>query len=159
MRKTALPALLVLCLLLSACAAPASPAAQPLPLADIYTKMGEQVQLPPMVTVGADLALDFYGIDLAKTRQAVLKMASDSLLADEVLLIEAVDEAAAKEIENLLQGRIQAKAKEAEGYSPKQHDIIKKGHVVREGLQLALIVSPDADALLKLYKSLLKPGS
>lgn len=160
MRKPALACLLVaLCLLLSACGAPAAPAAQALPLADIYQKMVEQVKLPPMVTVGAELALDLYGIDLAKTTQAVLKMSSDSLLADEVVLMEAVDEAAARQIEDLLKGRMQVKAREAEGYSPKQLSIIQQGHVLRDGLKLALIVSPDAEALLQLYKRLSKAGS
>ena len=47
---------------------------------------------------------------------------------------------------------MQAKAEEAQTYSPQQYAIIKQGHLLSSGLELALIVSPDAPKLVQIYQ-------
>jgi len=146
-----LVSLLAIALLLGGCGGRPAPG-QPVSLTDVYRQMEEQVGLPLMLEMTPELALDFYGIDTARCAQWVLRLAQDSLTADEVLLIEARDAAAAEEIHGYLQGRMEAKAAEAITYSPEQYAIIRRGHLLRDGLYLALIVSPDAEALLKVYR-------
>lgn len=132
--------------------------AAPVDLMKTYQQIEAAVNLPPMLAVDSELAMEFYGIDTAGCAQWSLHLAEDSLIADEILLLEAKDKAGADAIEKLLKSRMDAKAAEAITYSPEQYAIIQKGHLLRQGLHLALIVSPDADAILSVYQAAFQPG-
>lgn len=146
--KRPLVGLLAALLLLAGCAAPA----QPRDLQMVYTAMEKAAVLPAMVVVPEGLVPDFYGIEPGWYEQALFMVSADSLLADEVVLIRARDQAAAKDILGMLEARMQAKAEEAQTYSPKQYAIIKQGQLLSSGLELALIVSPDAPKLVQIYQ-------
>ena len=154
MNKRWLALLLLLLMALSACAAPAAPARPDAPrdLASVYQKMEESGALPPMVSVPLSMVPDFYGIEEEMLSDSLFKVSSDSLLADEVVLIRARDEAAAMAILALLNERMATKADEAKDYSPEQYAIIGKGQVLSQGLELALLVSPQVEKLLSLYQ-------
>jgi hypothetical protein len=107
---------------------------------------------PPMVNVPEELVLDFYGIEPSWYEEAVFLVARDCLLADEIVLLRARDEETAAEVQSLLDARMSAKADEARSYSPEQYAIIKKGKVLAQGKDLALLVSPDIDNLMALYQ-------
>lgn len=158
MKKTLAAALLLAALLLLSGCGQQAPAPKPLSLEAAYARMAQAVTLPPMLEVDGEMALDFYGIEPGWCVQAVMMLAEDSLIADEILLLEARDQATADAMAALLKNRMDAKAAEAITYSPEQYAIIQRGHLVREGLHLALIVSPDADALLEAYRAAVFPG-
>ncbi len=138
-------------LMLTGCAAPSKAPETARPLA-LYEMMEKAGVLPEMTAVPEGMRLDFYGIDPAWYEEAVFMVSADSLLADEVVLIRARDEAAAQRILPLLEGRMQAKAEEAENYSPQQYAIIKEGQILSQGRDLALIVSPQVTQLVQLYQ-------
>ncbi len=140
--------LAVLCLVLAGCAGPEKTNRA---LQDIYAEMEKTQVLPPMIQVDKDLALDFYGIDVSECTEYVMQMSSDSMLADEVILLRAKDQKTADELKALLDSRMEDKAAEAKGYSPEQYAIIQKGKVLQNGNDLALIVSPDVDKLTEIY--------
>lgn len=122
------------------------------PLSEIYAEMEQSGVLPRMLRIDGDLAMDFYGIELADCTEAVLMVSSDSMLADEVVLLRAKDQATADACKVLLDERMAYKAAEAEGYSPEQFAIIKQGKVLQSGTDLALIVSLEVEKLLDIYK-------
>ncbi len=126
-------------------------------LDDIYQEMEKTSVLPPMITVDADLALDFYGIAKSDYTEALMKIAEDSLLADEVLLFRARDQITAEKIARLLADRLAAKGEEAKGYSPEQFAIIQKGALIQNDLAIALIVSPKVDRLTAIYHQYVAP--
>ncbi len=138
---------LALCLLLSGCA----PQAKQPKAADVYAAIQAANLLPDMVAVPEGSLLDFYGIDSAWYQDAVFMLAADSLRADEVIILRAKETAAAAQIEKMLGERMAAKAEEALGYSPEQHAIILRGKLIREGLNLALLVSPQIEQLQAVY--------
>lgn len=150
-KKWLLASLLLLCLLLcTGCAG--KEAADTRSLSQIWDAMEKAGVLPPMILVDGELALDLYGIDVETCSEAVLMVSTDSRLADEVILLRAKDDAAAKTLKQLLDTRMTDKANEAEGYSPEQFSIIKKGKVLQSGTALALIVSPAAEQLVSIYQ-------
>ena len=71
---------------------------QDLQMADVYDKLSAAAQIPEMLQLQESMMLDYCGIDAAKTKQAVVMICADSLRTDEIWLLEAVDEAAAKEL-------------------------------------------------------------
>jgi len=149
MKRLLFPALiLALALLLSGCAGPQNSRS----LKDTYDAIRQAEVLPEMVAVPEDMVRDFYGIDPAWYEEAVFQVASDSLLADEVVLIRAREEADADRILMMLKERLSAKAEEAKTYSPQQYAIINRGQILAEGRELALLVTPQADVLLAIYK-------
>lgn len=144
-------AMLALCLiaLLTGCAAKPEPRS----LQDIWQTMLKADVLPDMATVPEGMVLDFFGIEPDWYEEAVFMVARDSLLADEVVLIRARDDAAAKQIHQMLESRMEAKAAEARTYSPVQYAVISMGQVLIKGRELALLVCPEADTLLAIYQS------
>lgn len=183
MKKTILCLILALCFLLSACASvpvtdepvaeqpsdaavqtPAENAPEQVPSEPaatveapvfkyLYDEMLAAEVLPEMMEFPESMVLDFYGIEEADYDQAIFYQSYDSMLADEVVLISAVDDAAASRVEEMLNARLEAKAEEAKGYSPEQFAIIEKCSVVREGEFVALIVSPEKDTLVEIFKN------
>lgn len=117
----------------------------------LYQKMLDAEILPEMMEFPESMVLDFYGIDPADYTEAVFYQSFDSMLADEVVLVNAVDDAAADRVEEMLNVRLEAKAEEAKGYSPEQFAIIEKCSVIRDGMNVIMIVSPKKDVLVEIF--------
>ncbi len=109
--------------------------------------------LPKMTKLDENRMLDFCGIKIADCVQAEVYVCSDGLRADEIWLIEAKDTAALDAIEKLANNRLQRKGEESVTYSPQQYEVVQKAQIIRSGNNLALIVSPDVDALAQLYRA------
>ena len=95
--------------------------------------------------------LNFCGIKAEQCKQVVVAVCSDGLRADEVWLIEAADEAALEALKGLADGRLTRKGEESITYSPEQYEVVKKAEVITAGNYLAVLVSPDVDALVKIF--------
>ncbi|MDO5111972.1 MAG: DUF4358 domain-containing protein [Clostridia bacterium] len=149
MQKKFLLILLGICMLaLGACAKPALETTTQdagLLFTNAYTAM--EPQLPEMMEIPEDMILDYYGIEPADYTASLVRISVDNMLADEIVLMEGVDDAAADRIEAMLNERLQAKADEAESYSPEQFAIIEKCAVVRDGQSVALLVSADHQSM------------
>ena len=107
--------------------------------------------LPAMVLMDEAMMLNFCGIKAEQCKQVVVAVCSDGLRADEVWLIEAADEAALKELEALAEGRLTRKGEESITYSPEQYKVVEKAEVITAGNYLAVLVSPDVDALVDIF--------
>lgn len=151
---------LSLLLLMSACAPlpiPPSPEAQfsqdkPENLEGLFRLMAGTGLLPDMVPVPENLVPGAYGIDLALANDAVFMVAQDPLRADEIILITAANESSANHIQARLKARLAQKETAATGQDPAQYAMILNAHIIRDGVKLALIISPDADQLMRIYE-------
>lgn len=128
-----------------------APAAKELNMASVYEKLTSAATLPEMLQLQDDMMLDYCGIDPAKTKQAVVQICADSLRTDEIWLLEATDEAAAKELANAANERLRKKGEESITYSPEQYAVVEKAKLIQTGNYVALIVSPDVDALVAAF--------
>lgn len=141
----------VLLLTLTACggAAPAQTTeAAPVDLQELFNSMADK--LPGMVAMDDAMMMNFCGIDPEKCTQAVTAIAGAGMLTDEIWLIEAVDESAVDEIEELASTRLRMKAEETESYAPDQYEVVKEAKTIRSGKFFALIVTPEVEAVAKL---------
>lgn len=113
---------------------------------ELYQQLLET--MPEMILIeDADMRLNLMGIQEADCAQVVTAVCADGLRTDEVWLIEAKDAAALERIAAMAENRLFAKGEESITYSPEQYAIVQKAVTVTEGLYLALLVSPDVDAL------------
>ena len=107
--------------------------------------------LPEMLPMDEAMMLNFCGIKSEMYNQAVVAVCSDGLRADEIWLIEAKDADTLKELKTLADGRLTRKGEESITYSPEQYKVVEKAEVITAGNYLAVLVSPDVDALVKIF--------
>ena len=151
--KKCIAGLLAMVLLLSGCgAAEEKKETAPLNVAALYTQL-EAVGVPQMLALDANMQLDLYGIRAEDVKQARGAVSSDGLLADEIWLLEAIDEETAQSIKELAEGRIRQKDRESVTYSPEQNAIVKKAVVAAEGCFVYLICSPNVDQMIVAVQS------
>jgi len=117
-----------------------------------YTSISGALEMPEMLELDADLMLDYCGIRQETVKQAKVLICADSLRTDEIWLIQAVDEGAAKTIEELANKRLQKKGEESITYSPEQYAVVQKAELVRHGCYIGLFVSPDSAAMANLFR-------
>ena len=121
-------------------------------MTSVYDKMASAVQIPEMLKLEDSMMLDYCGIDAAKTKQAVVQICADSLRTDEIWLLEATDETAAKELMDAANERLRKKGEESITYSPEQYAVVQKAQLIQAGNYVVLIVSPDVDTLAATFR-------
>lgn len=157
-RKLTALLLLALALTLCACGGEASTQATQatqakLDLAEIYTGMAES--LPQMIQMDEATLRDYCGVPPENYTQAVAAVNYNGLETDEIWLIEATDEAAADSIQEMAELRLKMKGEETESYAPEQYKVVQKAKLIREGLYIALIVTPESEALAQQFQDAL----
>ena len=146
--KRLMLALLLAALLLCACggtAAPqttGTPAPEPTETPDLAALCEAlRALFPEMMEVDSAMLLDFLGIRDEDCAQCVALLAADGTKADELWLLEAVDDAAVLRLEKLAVDRMNAKMEETETYAPAQHEIVIRGEVRVLGRFVVLVVT------------------
>ena len=124
-----------------------STAAETADMNGIYQQMTAAEGMPEMLVVPAEKAVTFFGIAQEDCAQAVTAICQNSLRADEIWLVEALDAAAAGRIAALARTRLEQKSSELKSYAPEQYEIVQNAKLIESGRCVALIVSPMADAL------------
>jgi hypothetical protein len=124
--------------------------------AEAYADISGSVAMPEMMEIPSSIVLDYYGIRSEDYTDAVFYMSADSLLADEVVIVNAVNAEAAKRVKDKLDVRLNQKLMSAQDYSPEQYEIIRKCKVRSDGLTVAMLVSPDVQGMTDAYEKHLK---
>lgn len=123
-------------------------------VADIYTELGNAIELPEMLALNESLMLDYCGIEASDVKQAEVHICADSLKTDEFWLIEAVDEDAAKKIVDLAKARLKKKGEESITYSPEQYAVVEQAQLLQNGNHVILIVFPGAGAVVNTVEAI-----
>ena len=109
--------------------------------------------MPDMFYPDEATMLNFLGINVEDCTHYQVAICAEGMRSDEVWLIEAKDEAALEALRQLAQTRIEAKLEETVSYAPDQYVVVEKAQVLTNGLYLALLISPDVDALKAGFES------
>ena len=97
------------------------PEATSINVEEVYAAIESSAEMNEMTVLGEDMILNLLGIKAEKTVQLKVAIAAHAdLLADEIWLVEAVDEAAAQEIVELANQRIETQSAASITYSPEQ---------------------------------------
>lgn len=117
----------------------------------VYADICGAVQVPQMLELNESLMLDYCGIKAEDVKQAVVVICADSLRTDEVWLLEAVDADAASRLMTLAENRLTKKGEESITYSPEQYKVVEKAQLIQKGNCIALLVSPDSEAMAQVF--------
>ena len=150
---------LVLCtLMLAGCGTETPPATKDVVLYDVLSEInteffddGNNMKLIE-TSDKLELYYDIAPADVADFAAEVSKNSATEI--DEVVLIKAVDEAAAKRVAEKLELRLQAQKDLCASYSPELLAIAEKCSVTTNGLYVSLIVTENYDEVNSLYLSL-----
>ncbi len=138
---------------LCACGEKAAPAKE-VDLQNLYDSFS--ASLPDMLVLDDAMRLNLMGVKNEYCDQVICSVVAFSLQADEIWLIEAVDEESLSSLKTLAENRLRAKMEETSFYSPDQYSICEDGRIITDGLYLAFIVSPEADTFEAAFKEAMK---
>lgn len=150
----ALVALLsALVMLLSACVAQDSNLPPP---AELFAAIQAEVELPEMIDT-ADTDLEpLIGIEMDDCQSAVYYRLKDGIAPDEIIIVQAKDNDAAKKIQTLLENRLEYLRKSAQLYLTENQPMLQAGTVRQDGLTVSLIVSEKAEEVARVFENLSK---
>lgn len=112
----------------------------------------EKLAIQGMIKLEEGMILNLCGVAAEDVNQAVVAICEDSLKTDEIWLMEAKDANAAKKIVEAANNRLETKGAESVTYSPEQYAVVQKAKLLQKGNYIALIVSPDVDALAEAFR-------
>lgn len=135
--------LLALVVTLAACGGEEAPKSVQMQAQEVYTQLSEKAVKSAMLKLNEGLLLDLCGIRSEDVKQAVVAICEDSLLTDEVWVVEATDEAAAQRIIELAKNRLKKKGEESITYSPEQYAVVEKAQLLQNGSFVVLLVAPN----------------
>ena len=135
--------LLALVISLAACGGEEAPKSVQMQAQEVYTQLSEKAVKSAMLKLNEGLLLDLCGIRSEDVKQAVVAICEDSLLTDEVWVVEATDEAAAQRIIELAKNRLKKKGEESITYSPEQYAVVEKAQLLQNGSFVVLLVAPN----------------
>lgn len=123
---------------------------------EVYQKITESVAMPAeTVKLAADDLVDYYGIEA--DRVAEFAAVQDACgYKDEIVIIKAVDEASAAEIEALLSEHIEYQKDSMKNYDPAQYDILGSSEVVINGVYVAMFISAEQSTMAEIYNGFFK---
>lgn len=151
MRKYLFP-VLILAVLLSACGGRTGQ----LPLPDeLWAAIQAEVTLPDMTDTGSDYLESLTGIHPEQYEQALCLLLAEGTAPDEIILVQAVDEDAAQDIQRKLEDRLDYKSRSVQQYLTEYQSVVEGGVVRQDGLAVSLIVSAQIDEIIQVYIGLI----
>ena len=123
-------------------------------LADINSQFG----ISDLKVVKDKNALElYYQISAADVKQFAAEFSKDtSENPQEIILVEAVNEDAAKSIESALKNIQQSRISNAKSYTPELVEVYEKCNVVVDGVNVSLIIDARTDEIRAVYDSYFK---
>ena len=138
---------LLLVFSLAACSGGDDKASFQMDVQEVYQQLIALPDMPAMIELPEDKALDFLGLDMSQCVQAVAAISAMNIQADEIWLVEAKDSSAAAEIEELARSRVEQRMEEFKNYAPDQYQVLENAAILREGNYVVLLASQDIEAL------------
>ena len=143
--------LLLACILvlgLTACAS--GEKALPAPGA-LFEEIRNSVELPGMIDVAEQMLEANTGIASEEYTEAVYYILSEGMSPDEIVILLAKDEAAAKSMEEKLASWLSYREESARVYLTEYMPLIQSGVIRRDGLTVSLIVSEQVKEITAVY--------
>lgn len=138
-------------------AAEAAPAEKTVDLAACKASMTSSLALSDVSDISSGRLLDMYGISSSQVKQsASFVAASGGAFPMEVVMIEAVDEAQAKNIQAKLRQRAAAIEEQASSYDPDSAALAKSCPITQSGVYVAMFFSPKQSQMQSIFKNFIQ---
>ena len=119
----------------------------------VMDDMLAQVEIQdPLILTEGDM-LDFFGIKREDMAEFAAVTCANGISAQEIVLVKAVDEKNAEQVEEKLENRLENRKAEFENYLPDQYDILTECEVEQDDVYVCMILHPEHEKLEELYDS------
>ena len=122
----------------------------------VKAQIMENVKPVDPLDLPADRLAELYGIAAEDVKKSACFITMGGSFPDEVVIVEAVDSAAAGRIAEKLQKRLDDVTNQAQNYDADQFALLKKCKVQRIGSYLALFISAENAAMQNIFANAAK---
>ena len=123
-------------------------------LAGLMAQMISDAGIADYIEVPAENLSNVYGIDAAQVvNAAAFNAMTGGAFPEEVVMIQAVDEAAAADMAAKLEGRLTSIADQAASYDPASLELAENCDVITSGVYVGLFFSNHYDAMASAFQS------
>ena len=123
-------------------------------LTGLMSQMISDAGITDYIEVPAENLSNVYGIDAAQVvNAAAFNAMTGGAFPEEVVMIQAVDEAAAADMAAKLEGRLTSIADQAASYDPASLELAENCDVVTSGVYVGLFFSNHYDAMVSAFQS------
>lgn len=151
MLKKILSLSLTLCLIVSAC----SKEVVELPEPDIlYSAVEKAADLSEMIEFTPEELENLIGINPSDYVSFIAYQAGWGMSPDEIIIVRAVDESKADNIEKKLNDRVESKRKSFEVYLTENLPTVDEAVVRRDGLTISMLITQNIEAAEEAYNKL-----
>ncbi len=141
------------CLLASGCSKEAVDLPEP---DDLYSAVAEAAGLSEMIELTPEELENMVGIDPETYLDYAAYQAGWGMSPDEIIIVRAVDESKAKDIEETLKSWVEYRRESAEVYLTENLPIIDAAVVQRDGVTAAMFITENIEAAQNAYNELKK---
>lgn len=145
--KKILASILAVVLLLSACgAAPANKN-----IVSIKEQIITDLSVEGAMDIPTERLLDLYGVEAQAVKTSACFVTMGGAFPDEIIMVEAIDSAAAEQIAEKLETRLADVSNQAQNYDAESYALFQKCKVQKSGVYVALFISAKAEQMQKLF--------
>lgn len=119
----------------------------------IVNEIKQKCNLPDMEELSLYQLKALYGIREKDVAYFSALKASDSLVRDEIIVIQAMDEGEACSVRDHLQKHYENVLEESREFLPDEYEKVKNCAVVKDGVYVRLFISDNAEVMDKIYDS------
>ena len=125
-------------------------------LGDVLTSTNSTYNLSLKTLESKDDLKKYYSINPDSVKQFAAEIDSNNNAPVEIVLVEAVDDSAATEIEKVLAGRYNSIISQYASYTPDKLEMVKDCKVSKDGNYVSLIVAENGPEILKTFQDSIK---
>ena len=122
-------------------------------LAAVKAQMMSELSPADPIDLQADSLLNLYGIAAEDTVSVACYTTMGGAFPEEVIMIEAKDADALSRIEEKMNSRVSEVKVQSQNYDAENYAIAQKCEVQKNGNYIAMFLSPEYDALVKIFNS------
>lgn len=119
----------------------------------IVNEIKQKCNLPEMEELSLYQLGEIYGIKEKDVAYFSALKASDSLVRDEIIVVQAMDEGEACSVRDRLQEYYENVLEESKEYLPDEYEKVKNCTVVKDGVYVRLFISDNTEVMEKIYES------
>ena len=143
----------IICLLLALMLVLAGCGAEPVTkdIAAVKDTICNQLNITDAMDLPTERLLDLYGIEAASVKNSACFITMGGAFPDEIVMVEAVDAAAAKTVAQKLEARLADVKNQAENYDAESYALLEKCKVSTTGLYVTLFISANSEAMQSIF--------
>lgn len=119
----------------------------------VKDQIATDLQITDAMEVDSSRLLDLYGIAEEDIAESACFVTMDGVFPDEIVMVRATDASAADRVEDCLNTRLDEVKVQSQSYDPENYAMAQECTVIRDGVVVALFLSPDHAAMEEIFAS------